>query len=48
MSIMSSPTQQKELGRLIALRDVEILRDSPEPEADLIVDWVRRNVVLED
>ncbi len=39
---------ERELRRLIALRDVEILRDNPEPEADLIVDWVSRNVVLDD
>ena len=45
---MSSPTEQRELRRLIALKDVETLRDNPEPEADLIVDWVSRNVVLED
>ena len=39
---------ERELRRLIALRDVEILRDNPEPEADLIVDWVSRNVVFDD
>ena len=39
---------ERELRRLIALRDVEVLRDNPEPEADLIVDWVSRNVVFDD
>nr|VDG63654.1 Uncharacterised protein [Streptococcus thermophilus] len=39
---------ERELRRLIALRDVEILRDAPEPEADLIVNWVSQNVALDD
>lgn len=39
---------ERELRRLIALKDVEILRNNPEPEADLIVNWVSQNVVLDD
>lgn len=39
---------ERELRRLIALKDVAILRDNPEPEADLIANWAGHNGVLDD